>query len=206
MCGSASSTSARKNCAWRPRAAALLFGSDSLSRSFALLADCLEHPEAIVALAHEALVDQRCERLKVGCADRLGLHERCSAGESAEPPKQCLLVDAEKVVAPPIVARRVCCRSGASRVPPACGQPPLESLEQGARGHHPDARGGEPNRERQVVEARADLPHLAVCYKIASCGVPGRRRARQPRFPATDRPRTPIRPRCAAARGSSREL
>ncbi len=50
-----------------------------------VLADRLQHPEAVVALAEEALLDQRLNRVEVGLRDLLSRFERAAAGEDGQP-------------------------------------------------------------------------------------------------------------------------
>jgi hypothetical protein len=58
----------------------------------------------------------------------------------------------------------------AGRNNPRIRQALVEALEQGGRGEDLDARGGELDGQRQVVEPGADLGDLAVCDEIAPGG------------------------------------
>ena len=51
---------------------------DSSSRSAAILADRLQHPEALVGVAEEALVDERLQDVEVGLGDLLRQPRACS--------------------------------------------------------------------------------------------------------------------------------
>ena len=69
------------------------------------LANRLEHPEALLAEAarpspHEALVEERRERVEIGVADCLGRLERAAPAEDRESPEEPLLVLVEQVVRP----------------------------------------------------------------------------------------------------------
>jgi hypothetical protein len=65
-----------------------------------VLADRLQHPEALARVAEEALVDERLQRVEVRFADLLGGFQRAAAGEDGKPPEKRLLLRGEKVVAP----------------------------------------------------------------------------------------------------------
>ena len=100
--------------------------------------------------------DARPSRRRV--ADRLCRLERETAGEDREPREQRLLVQIEQAEAPvdrgaqrPVALRGVARTAGQDR------QPLVEPLQQLRRGKQLHARGGELDRERQVVETRADL-------------------------------------------------
>ena len=64
------------------------------------LADRLQHGEAISLEPEQTLVDERMERVEVGCANTLGGGEVEAAGEDGEPAEEFLLVVAEQAVAP----------------------------------------------------------------------------------------------------------
>ena len=118
----------------------------------------LEHPEALVAPADEALVDERLERVEVRVADRLGRRERAAADEDREPREDPLLVVVQEVVRPGdrrtqrllAADRRLGRRCSRSRRSP-------EALDELPRREHARSRGGELDRQRQVVEAAAEL-------------------------------------------------
>src|SRR5262245_13735273 len=65
-----------------------------------VLADDLEHREAIATASHEALVDERAEILERRVADRFRGSECPASGEDAEPREQLLGARLEQVVAP----------------------------------------------------------------------------------------------------------
>ena len=83
------------------------------------LADRLEHPVAVVAAAQEALVDQRRDLVEIGAADLLGGLQRAPAGEHGEAGEQRCSAGVSRSWLQAIVARKVRCRSGADREPPA---------------------------------------------------------------------------------------
>ena len=123
-----------------------------------VLTDRLEQREAAGrAAAHEALVDERCDGLHV-TAERFGRVDREAAGENGEPRQQVALVRLRELVAP--VERR-------AQRPLAFGQVAGASREEVERlleaaGDRPDREEldpccGELDRERQPVEATADL-------------------------------------------------
>src|SRR5205085_10199289 len=69
------------------------------------LADCLEHPVALLAdssgaAAEQALVEQGGERVEIGLTDELRRLERAAAAEHSEARAECLLVLVEQVVRP----------------------------------------------------------------------------------------------------------
>src|SRR5262249_6613095 len=65
-----------------------------------VLADRLEHPEALVRIPEQALLDERLERLDVRVAHPLGGVQRATAREDTEAPEEALLAGSEKIVAP----------------------------------------------------------------------------------------------------------
>ncbi len=128
-------------------------------------ADRLQHREARLAvglflLAEHVVVDQRREagQETLVTADGLGGGERAAAGEDGEAREECLLVRAEQVVAP--VDRRAERLLARGHVPWAAGEEVealLEPGEQRLRREQLGARGRELDRERESVEADADL-------------------------------------------------
>ena len=56
-----------------------------------VFADCLEHPEALVRVAEQALLDERLQPVEVGAGDLLGGPERAAAAEDREPREEPLL-------------------------------------------------------------------------------------------------------------------
>ena len=94
-----------------------------------VLANRLQHPEALVRVAHEALVDERLQRVEIGTGDVLGGIERAPAAEDGQVCEQVLLVRIEQLVGPldrraQRLLARVC-------VPPALEhvEPRREALE-----------------------------------------------------------------------------
>ena len=138
-------------------------GLAGLVQPFArVLADRLEHPVALVREAEQALLDERLQRVEVGAADLLGRLERAAAGEDGEARGRALLLLGEQVVAP--VDRRpqrLLARVGVAAALEEV-EPLREALEDLPRRERLRARGGELDRERQVVEARAELGDLVA--------------------------------------------
>ena len=142
-----------------------------------VLADRLQHPVALVREAEQALLDERLQRVEVGACDLLRRLQRAAAGEDGE--------RSEERAAPPPRGGRSSTRSspGASagadrrRGRPSsrsrrCG----EALEDLRGRERLRAGGGELDREREVVEARAELGDLVASVRAGSA----RRRARRP--------------------------
>ena len=135
------------------------------------LADRLEHREPAVSLADEALVDERGERLQVAVADSLRRLERPAAGEDREARQSLLLMLLEQVVAPG--DRRPQRLLSLGSIPGATREerePLLQPREQGIRRQDLDARGRQLDRERQAVEAAADLGDGAVGREVGPDG------------------------------------
>ena len=123
------------------------------------LADRLQHPVTRatrrLASADEALVDERLQRVGVRRADGLGRLVRATACEHREPYEEPLLLRREEVVRPADGrVERLLARIG---VAPALELDVPEPFEQLLRREDRDARGRELEREREVVEAPAEL-------------------------------------------------
>ena len=132
-----------------------------------VLADRLQHPVALACAADEALVDERRSVSRSASQTVFGRLERAAAGEYREPTKSACSSSESRSWLHAIVARSVRCRSGASRG--AAGeerQSVLQPLEDRCRREHLDAGGGELDRERQVVEAAADLDDRPVRIEV----------------------------------------
>ena len=152
-----------------------------------VLADRLEQPVPLARQAEQALLEQRLERVQVGVADGLGSLEDAAVGEDGEPAEEPSLVVGEEVVRPG--DRRPQRLLPRVRVAEASQQvealaEPLEDLR---RRERPRTRGGELDRERQVVEAPAELGDLGASARAGT----GRRtgappRAREGRHRAVD--------------------
>jgi hypothetical protein len=57
-----------------------------------VLADRLQHPEALVCAPQQALVDQRLQRVEVGLADLLRRLERAATAEDRQPREELPLL------------------------------------------------------------------------------------------------------------------
>src|SRR5262245_45405462 len=62
--------------------------------------DRLEHPEALVRVPDEALVDQRLQRVEFGACDLLRRLERAAAAEDGQAGEELMLLRAQQIVAP----------------------------------------------------------------------------------------------------------
>ena len=168
------------------------------SRSAGVLADGLEHPVALVGEAQEALLDERLQGVEVGFGHLLGGLERAAAGEDGEAGEEPLLLGGEQVVAP--------LDGGAERLLAGVGVAAAlqevealgEALEDLGGRERLRARGGELDRERERVEAHAELGDLLAGLELRRA----RRRGRRPRARRAEAPRTRPRRRCAGARAA----
>ena len=123
-----------------------------------VLADRLEHAEALAVGADEALVDERAERVEISAAHLLDRLERAAPDEDGEPAEERLLVVVEELDAPADrVAQRSVPGGGVARARGEELESVLQPSEHRRRGQHLDPRRGELDRERQVVEVAADL-------------------------------------------------
>ena len=134
------------------------------------LPDCLQHPEAwlaviVIPLPEQALLDQRVEtvedvefQLTVGIEDRLGCLDSTAADENAQTNKERSLILGQEAVAPLdrlaqcSLAFRLVARSAREEL-----QPTIETSEQ--RRWLQDAHPGRSqlDRKRQTVETGADF-------------------------------------------------
>ena len=182
------------------RAARLLLG-EALACEFA---DRLEHREPPLPFPDEALVDERGQGVQVALAHGLGRLERPAPGEDREPRQSLLLVLLEQVVAPGDRRPQRLLPFGC--VPGPAGEerePLLQPSEQGIGRQDLDARRRQLDRERQAVEAAADLGHGAVRGEAGSNGSRrARRRAPWRRPRAKAEPGTAAPASGGAARGS----
>ncbi len=143
------------------------------------LANRLQHPVAPVREANEALVHQRLERVEVGITDVLGRLQRAAAREDGEPGEQPLLLLCQQVVGPldrrsqrPLALGEIARSAGQQR------QAMLEPFEDLRRGEGLDAGGRELERQREVVEATADLGDSLVGLEVGLHGSrPGKEEA-----------------------------
>ena len=97
------------------------------SRSMRVLADRLEHPEALVGVPEEALVDERLQRVEIGLRDLLGRLERAPTREDCEPREDALLLGRQELVAP--FDRRAKGALALGQVPGTAGQKRQALLE-----------------------------------------------------------------------------
>ena len=131
-------------------------------------ADRLEHPEPLVPVAEEALVDQRLHGVQIGLGDFLGSVQRAAASKHGQPGEQALLLFGEQVVAPcDRCSKR--CLAGLSVPSPlqqvqSLGEP-LEDL-----GRREDARTGRRQFDGQgeVVERPGELGDRIVGRQLGS--------------------------------------
>src|SRR5205085_1597081 len=134
-----------------------------------VLANRLEHPEPFrLAHADEALVDERLKAVDVGVADRFGSVERAAFDKDTQAREQTLLLVVEEVVRPldrgaqrPLAQLRV--PASAEKI-----ESRAETVEQLRRRQHRRARRRELERERQVVEAFAEVVHELVGLEVRS--------------------------------------
>ena len=126
-------------------------------------ADRLQHPQPggrvrVLAAHEQALGDEPVERVEAGAGDRLGRLDGGAAGEHREAREARLLVVAEQRVAP--VDRRAQRLLAGGRVAGAGaerGERGVQALGDLAGREQPAAGGRQLDRERQPVDAPADL-------------------------------------------------
>lgn len=117
----------------------------------------LEHPEALVAPADEALVNERLERVKARVADSLGRRESAPSDEDREPREDPLLVVVQEVVRPgDRRTQRLLAAVGVSATAQQVEALP-QALDELPRREHTRSRGGQLDCQRQVVEPAAEL-------------------------------------------------
>ena len=144
-----------------------------LEQVVGVLAHGLEHREAPVAARQQAVLDQRGETVeRVQAADRLGGLEREAADEHAEPLERGLRGRVEQVVAPADRRPQRLLARAARRVSPRSGGPAACSSRSRIAAGAEDlrARGGELDRQRQAVQARADLARSARRRRVGARG------------------------------------
>ena len=121
------------------------------------LADRLEHPEALVRVADQALLDERLQRVEIGVSHAFGRLQRATAPEHGEPGEQSSLLVVEQIVAPgDRGAKGQLARVGVSSALEQV-QPLGQALKNLRRGEHAGASGSQFQRKRQVVESTAEL-------------------------------------------------
>jgi hypothetical protein len=139
--------------------AQLLFVAASPELLASELADRLEHDETVVAdRLDQAVVDERGEVVELRTTDVLGCLQWKRTREDPEPGEEGAGARVEEVVAPldrrtqrPLPLRRV---AGTRRQE---GESRVEPVEEPLGREQLRPRGGELDRERQVIEAAADL-------------------------------------------------
>ena len=124
------------------------------------LADRLQHPEALVRMAQQALVDKRLQRVQVCVADALGRFHRAAACEHREPGEEPLLLVGEELIAPLDGGpQRPLARVGVAATPQQI-EPLRESFQDLARAEHARSRRGQLDGQGQIVQAGAELCDL----------------------------------------------
>ena len=118
------------------------------------LADCLEDPKALGAVADEVLVDERLQQVELRLGDLLGGIERAAAGEHGQPREERLFPFVEQLVAPLEGRAQRLLPSGASRAPPVSN---VEALS-------------EPLDDLLPVSASSPAPQLARARAVAHRG------------------------------------
>ncbi len=127
------------------------------------LFDRLQEPEPglavrIGSLFEKTAFDQRLQQIEFRVADRLHCVEAAAVDEHGQASKQASLVLVEQVVAPG--DRRSEGLLALLEITSAAGQhaqPLVQAAEQGLRREHNDSRGRELEREREPIDASADL-------------------------------------------------
>jgi hypothetical protein len=156
----------------RRMAALSLVGTAALSQSVdGVFADCLQHREPAVSLAHEAFVDESGKRFEGAITDGLGCFERPAAGEHCEASHGHLLLRIQQVIAPG--DRRRQCLLSLGKVPRPTGEkrkPLFEAREQGVRRQQLYAGCSQLDGEWQSVETPADVRDGAVCSETGPHG------------------------------------
>ncbi len=138
-----------------------------------VLADGLEHEEPVVAdRLDEAVVDERAKIVEVRIADFLGRLQWERAGEDREAGEKLAGARFEEVVAP--LDRRTQCPlalGGVAGTARQDGERRVEPLEEPLGREQLRPRRGQLDREREAVEAAADLLHGRVGSDLAPDGV-----------------------------------
>ena len=138
--------------------------AEQLERVFA---NGLQHPEPCLASGihanDEVVVDERRERVEIGAADLVGGSERGTRRQRREAAEHALLARRKQVDAPANrLAQRLLARGQVARPAGEQRQPVVQSLAQHARRECAHARGCELDRERQAVDAAADLADVVL--------------------------------------------
>ena len=132
-----------------------------------VLADRLQHPEALRRVPNQALVDERLQAVEARVDDLLGRLQGAAAAEDREPSEEGLLVVRQQVVRPldrrpqrPLALGCVAGAAGQKR------QAPLEPVADLRRREGLHACRRKLERERQVVQAPADLRDRTVGLEV----------------------------------------
>ena len=113
----------------------------------------------LLAPTEEALVDERLERVGIGVAHDLGGLVVAAAGEDGEPPKEPLLFGIQEVVRPlDRSPERLLAGIGVTARFEQV-EPLRQSIDELLRREDDGSCGGELERQREVVQARAELCH-----------------------------------------------
>jgi hypothetical protein len=130
-----------------------------------VLANRLEHPEASVGVANEALLDERLEQVDIGVGDLLGGLDGATADEDRERREQPLLLRREQLVAP--LDRRP--QRGLARVGVTAALEQVEALSEPLDDlvgrQRCRTRGGELHGQGQIVEPAAELGDVLVGFE-----------------------------------------
>ena len=156
--GSAASANARKWSACRRRAPRPRPIARAAPRAYSRIVSSIQ--KRLVRVAEEALVDERLERVEVGVGHLLPPPRACSRRRRRRGrAKSALLVRRRAARSSSRSSRAACAgaRAGRARRRSGAGAA-ARAARAAARGESAfDARGGELDRERQVVEPAADL-------------------------------------------------
>src|SRR5436190_5374921 len=122
-----------------------------------VVADRLEHPEALARMPDEALLDERFEHVEISSGHLLGCFERAAPGEDGETREELLLVLVEQFVAPlDRGPERLLARVGVTRAAEEV-EAPGEAVEDLRRRKDVRTRRGKLDGKRQVVERSTEF-------------------------------------------------
>src|SRR5919201_172396 len=173
----------------RVAAAKLLRLARRLQPLARVLADRLQHPEALAGVPREALAHERLEGVELGARDRLGGAQRAAAGEHGETGKEPPLFLVEQLVRPLDRGAQGLLPGLRVAAAPEQVEALLQPLQDLGRGEHARARRGQLDRERQAVQAPAELRNLVARLELRSgAEEPDRLRLGQRRGPGIHPP------------------